>query len=129
MQSLRDALEMVTGGDRDSETSQKHRVGGIIRDTEKREVQTRGGAGELGAEEERAGVTQKTALESGRLTDRHSERAGAERRRPMMPPGGHPTPRPPRCIHADLSLTGVAHRWHRGWERQPSTPWSCGWHG
>lgn len=79
MQSLRDALEMVTGGDRDSETSQKHRVGGIIRDTEKREVQTRGGAGELGAEEERAGVTQKTALESGRLTDRQREgRGGAQ---------------------------------------------------
>ena len=26
---------MVTGGDRDSKTSQKHRVGGVIRDTAK----------------------------------------------------------------------------------------------
>ena len=35
IQSLSDALEMVTGGDRDSKTSQKHRVGGVIRDTAK----------------------------------------------------------------------------------------------
>lgn len=130
MQSLKDALEMVTSGDRDSETSQKHRVGGVIRDTaKKREVQTQGRAGELGTEEERAEVTQRQPWSQGdSQTD--SERAGAERRRPMMPPGGCPTPRPPRCIHADLSLTEA---WHTGdtggWEGQPSTPWSCGWCG
>ena len=46
-----------------------------------------------------------------------------------MPPGRPDAQAPmlrPGCPVPDL---GVAHRWHWGWERQPSTHWSCGWHG
>ena len=119
---------MVTGGNRDSETSQKHRVGGVIRDTaKKRDVQTQGGAGELGTEE-RAGVTQNQPWSQG---DSHTdgERARVERRRPVMPPGRPNTQAPTLHLCCPVPDCGVAHGWHWGWEGQLSAHWSCGWRG
>ena len=69
IQSLSDALEMVTGGDRDSKTSQKHRVGGVIRDTAKERGADPGRGRRAGRRGGESSGDTEPALESGRLPD------------------------------------------------------------